>query len=47
MVAMSAPSLAPAFHDAVDQGNGLFHLGERPVEDGEVVIDERQRVVLL
>jgi hypothetical protein len=44
---MSAAFLVPAFHDAVDHGNGAFHFGERPIEDRQVVIDERERVVAL
>jgi len=44
---MSRPFLVPAVHDAVDRGNGTFHLGERPVEDRQVVIGERECVVLL
>jgi hypothetical protein len=44
---MSRPFPVPAVHDAVDHGNGPFHLGERPVEHRQVVIDERERVVLL
>jgi hypothetical protein len=44
---MSRPFLVPALHDAVDHGHCPFDLGERPVEDGQVVIGERERVVLL
>jgi hypothetical protein len=45
--AMSRPFLVPALHDAVDHGHGPFNLGERPVEDGQIVIGERECVVLL
>jgi hypothetical protein len=33
--------VVPAFENAVDERDGPFHFGERPVENRQVVIGER------